>query len=288
MDRTKLGLGLVGGLSISSEEQIRLIADVGFDSLFVPWSPKENIMTLKSIADNCGLDISSVHAPFMKIDKLWHPDDESKAVLNEQLECIRVCHDAGIPLAVLHVIIGFDRHSPTEEGLCAFRRIAEEARRLGVKLALENTEGEEYLASAMEHLSDFENVGFCYDTGHGICYNRGTDMLKLYGDRLAYTHINDNLGVSDAEGKITWLDDLHLLPFDGVLDVEKCVTDIAQTGFDGELTFELSVMSKPGRRENDCYAEMGAEAYLAEAFRRAERVRDIFDREKQKIIRNRT
>lgn len=43
-------------------------------------------------------------------------------------------------------------------------------------------------------------------------------MLDKYGDRLIATHLNDNLGVSDFDGKVTWTDDLHLLPFDGIID----------------------------------------------------------------------
>ena len=45
---------------------------------------------------------------------------------------------------------------------------------------------------------------------------KGKDMLELYGDRLIATHINDNLGVSNSDGKIFRTDDLHLLPFDGI------------------------------------------------------------------------
>ena len=43
-------------------------------------------------------------------------------------------------------------------------------------------------------------------------------MMALYGDRLLCTHINDNLGIRNYEGRITFIDDLHLLPFDGVAD----------------------------------------------------------------------
>lgn len=277
MERTKLGLGLVGGLGISAEEQIHILADVGFDSFFVSETSPEKLRKLCNTGKACGIGVSSVHAPFMKTDKLWHRDGESEGAELELLNCIRACHDCEVPLMVSHVIIGFDRHEPTVDGTEAFLRLADEAKRLGVCIALENTEGEEYLAAVMKHLREFPNVGFCYDTGHGICYNGNTDLLKLYGDRLMYTHINDNLGVSSAEGTITWLDDLHLLPFDGVLDVKKCMADIARTGFKGELTFELSVTSKPGRSENDRYASMGAEAYIAEAFSRACKVRNIFD-----------
>ena len=46
-------------------------------------------------------------------------------------------------------------------------------------------------------------------------------MLALYGEKLICTHLNDNLGIKDFEGKTTWHDDLHLLPFDGIADWNK-------------------------------------------------------------------
>ena len=83
------------------------------------------------------------------------------------------------------------------------------AKERGVKVAFENTEGEEYLEALMDNFKDDDTVGFCWDTGHEMCYNHSQDMLAKYGDRLIATHINDNLGISDYDGKITWLDDLH-------------------------------------------------------------------------------
>lgn len=55
-------------------------------------------------------------------------------------------------------------------------------------------------------LADLDNVGFCLDAGHEMCYNHSADMLSLYGDRLIATHINDNLGIRDYGGKTTWID----------------------------------------------------------------------------------
>lgn len=105
-----------------------------------------------------------------------------------------------------------------------------------------------------------------------MCYNRSKDMLALYGDRLSATHINDNLGIKDYNGAITFKDDLHLLPFDGVKDWGELTKRIQMCGYDGELTFELNLVSKPDRHENDIYGEMPFERYLTEAYKRACRV----------------
>ena len=147
-----------------------------------------------------------------------------------------------------------------------------EAENLGVKVAFENTEGEEYLAAVMERFKNSPAVGFCWDTGHEMCYNHSKDMLSLYGDKLIATHINDNLGICDPCGSITWFDDLHLLPFDGIADWQGIAGRLNKCGYNGILTFELNRCSKPNRHENDFYSDMSIEKYLTHAFMRACRV----------------
>ena len=100
--------------------------------------------------------------------------------------------------------------------------------------------------------------------------------MAAYGDRLLGTHLNDNLGISDPSGPTTWLDDLHLLPFDGVADWPGIAARLARSGFAGPLTFELNRASKPGRHENDAYGAMTLREYLAEALARARRFADLF------------
>ena len=125
------------------------------------------------------------------------------------------------------------------------------------------------LAALMEEFQTMPNVGFCWDTGHEQCYNRGKDMMALYGDRLIATHFNDNLGVSRYDGEIFWTDDLHLLPYDGITDWQSVADRINSHGYEGILTFELSIGNKPHRRDNEKYAKLSPEEYLAEAYARA-------------------
>jgi len=124
----------------------------------------------------------------------------------------------------------------------------------------------------MKHFASSPNVGFCWDTGHEMCYNFDRDMLALYGNRLLCTHLNDNLGVSDYEGRIIWTDDLHLLPFDGIADWKDITARLNRCGYTDFLTFELKIKSLPGRRENDPYARMDIADYLTAAYMRACRV----------------
>ena len=201
---------------------------------------------------------------------MWLSKEEAKAALFEHIRCVKDCAENNIPIMVVHPYKGFtSEYIPTKEGIENFRLVVEEAKKLNVKIAFENVEGEEYLEALMEAFKDYDNVGFCWDSGHELCYNRGKDMLKLYGDKLIATHLNDNIGVIDYNGKIKATDDLHLLPFDGINDWEDIAHRLNKCGYDDILTFELLNKNKPERHENDKYEKMPIEEYIAECYIRA-------------------
>lgn len=112
-------------------------------------------------------------------------------------------------------------------------------------------------------------VGFCWDSGHEKCYNHDMDLLAKFGNRLLITHLNDNLGISDPGGEITYLDDLHLLPGDGVIDWERNTQRLNRCAPLPYLNFELNLVSKPGRNENDVYAQMPLADYFRLAYQKA-------------------
>jgi len=271
MWKAKLCLGTMG-LVPTVLEEIKLFRDAGFDGFFTGWSDGADFASYRRAADEYGMYWQSVHAPFTKAADMWTTGEKADIAVDELIRCVRDCAAAGVELVILHAFIGFKDHTPTEAGLVNYGKVAKEASRLGVKLAIENTEGEEYLASLMEHFNGNENVGFCLDTGHMMCYNHSKDMLALYGDRLIAMHLNDNLGIKDYDGNITWHDDLHLLPFDGIADWDAIADGLRKYGSDLPLTFELTRKSKPNRHENDVYQKMTETEYLTEAYKRACRV----------------
>lgn len=266
MYKIKLCLGTSGGYGMTVHDQIRLFKKVGFDAFFTMWD--ENIAEYKALAEEMGMEYQSVHAPFANAAKMWS-SDASEAV-DELVKCVRDCAKYGIPILVVHPYIGFDKtENPSECGVENFKKVVEEAKSGGVKIAFENVEGEAYLKKLMDAFENYDNVGFCWDSGHEQCYNRGKDMLALYGDRLIATHLNDNLGVRDYNGEITFIDDLHLLPFDGIIDWKNAMEKLEKCGYNGIYTFELNKESKPGRHENDKYAELETERYITECYIRA-------------------
>ena len=273
MWKKKLCLALNSQFGIPAEEQMRLIKQAGFDGFFMCWGEDGQVDSCAALAKELGLIFQSIHAPFTKAADMWG-DDEKKGeiALNELLACLADCVKYEVPIMVVHAFIGFEDHTPTQIGLERFGKLVKAAEQTNVKLAFENTEGEEYLAALMNEFKESASVGFCWDTGHEMCYNWSKDMLTLYGDRLIATHINDNLGIRDYNGKIFWHDDLHLLPFDGIADWDDICARLDRCNYTDILTFELNTLSKPNRHENDKYTQMPIEQYIAECFNRACRV----------------
>lgn len=274
MWKQKLCLSTTDGSPLSTKEQIMLFKKSGFEAFFTGWKPGEPVKEYAELADELGMVYQSIHAPFGKADDMWHGDEAlGKAAVEELIECVHACAECGVGIMVVHAFIGFDDdRKPTEQGLERFGKVVDEAQKYSVKIAFENTEGEEYLAALLEHFKDNDSVGFCWDSGHEMCYNYSKDLLALYGDKLIATHLNDNLGISDFGGRIYWTDDLHLLPFDGIVDWDGIAKRLDRCGFNGIMTFELNIRSKPNRHENDIYTKMTIEEYIVECYKRACRV----------------
>lgn len=275
MYNKKLCMNIAPCFAAPLTEQPAMIKEAGFEGVF--WCIEKNLDSddVFRAVKEAGLEIQSIHAPYGGAADMWLDGGEDAELAEKQLtDAVHACVGYGSPLMILHTFIGFDDvpHIPTDAGLERYGRVIDEARRSGIKLAFENTEGEEYLDALLENFGDGKTVGFCWDSGHEMCYNGSRDLLKKYGDLLFGTHLNDNLGVKDFDGRLTWHDDLHLLPFDGIADWEYNAERLAKTGFDGMLTFELKTNSIPGRHENDIYGEMSAERYFSEAYKRACRV----------------
>ena len=271
MYRHLMAMGTSEAYGVPIDEQIRLLKKTGFEGFFTPWKPEYPINEWASLARELGMIYQSIHAPFGGVADLWRSDKEkAQAAEKELIDCIHSCSENGVGLMISHCYIGFDGIVDiTEEGLSRYGRIIDEAERCGVNIAFENTEGEEYLFALLDKFGDRKNVGFCLDTGHEMCYNFGKNLLEFFGDKLIATHINDNLGIKDYNGKIFWHDDLHLLPFDGIRDWKETADRLRKCGYKGILTFELCKSSKPDRHENDKYDRMPLEEYFAESYARA-------------------
>ena len=274
MYKRKLCLSISDDYPMPFEEQICLYKKTGFEGFFVLWNEgmDEEIEKCAKVGREENMIFQSLHAPWGYCQAMWDENQKERAEMGiaELKHCLDLCKMHNIPVLVSHVFCGFGMdYIPTEFGLQTYGKVIDYAEEIGIKIAFENTEGIEYLKALFERYGDRDCMGFCWDSGHEMCYNYSEDLLALFGHKLFATHINDNLGIRDFEGKIFWHDDLHLLPFDGIADWDYNAQRIVKCGFEDILTFELNTRSKPNRHENDKYEKMPFEEYVAEAYSRA-------------------
>lgn len=271
-----LGINLLSVFEEPTENLVSYIRQAGFDACFTLWNETSPVEEWAEIIAREGLIYQSIHAPYHKVSRMWEDEGEDgEAYLAMLISCLRDCKKVGVPIMVTHPIIGMDRHNPTELGVRRYAALVEEAERLGVCVALENLEGEEYLALLMDRLGKSSAVGFCWDTGHEMCYNDKKDMLSLYGKKLVATHLNDNMGRTDPTVRITWHDDAHMLPLDGVADWKGIMDRLRREKYEGILTFELKPFNNPGRHTHDAYLGWSAEEFYRHACERARRVSQL-------------
>lgn len=275
MDRSIISL-VRGGPS--PEEQLPVLKSASWDGVFFTWTGTQDDRSLAAAIGREGLALQSVHAPYDRVDRLWEADEEGEAEVLRLIACIRDAASWGCGLVVMHAVVGMERISPKdserERAFRLFGRIFEAAREAGVLVALENTEGEQYLDALLTHFRGHPAVRFCIDTGHEMCYDHGHDLIGKYSDLLYCTHLNDNLGMSGST--ITWLDDLHLLPFDGAADWEGIVSCLHAAHYRGDLTFEVKLEGREGRHEHDAYRALSFFGYASLARERAERLRKMY------------
>lgn len=260
------------------EEQLPVLKEAGWDGVFFTWTGEAGDHALVGKIKEEKLALQSVHAPYGGADKLWESDEEGAAETERLIRCIRDTASWGCGLVVMHAVVGMERIVPNERererGFRNFQKIFDAAAAAGVVVAMENTEGEGYLDLILSRFRGHPNVRFCIDTGHEMCYDHSHDLIGKYADLLYCTHLNDNLGMSGSD--ITWLDDLHLLPFDGVADWEKIVSRLKAADYKGDFTLEVKLEGREGRHEHDAYRAMPFSEYAALALSRAKRLQEMF------------
>ena len=264
----KIGLATTKSSKMPESEQIKLFRKIGWEGFFTGWEP-ENHAEWARLGKELSMEYQSIHAPFIGVDAMWKNSKDGEQYADMLIRCAEDCARYEIPIMVIHPYIGFnfDEYIPTEAGINNFGKLIDRAEKLGIRLGIENVEGEPFLDALIKTFHSSPAVGFCLDTGHEKCYNRGKDMLALYGDKLCHTHFNDNMGVTGDT--ITYLDDYHFVMGDGIIDWENVMKRINKTGYDGILMCELTVGKRPGLEPLERYSAMDFEDFVKFAYQRA-------------------
>lgn len=217
------------------EEQIEIFAAVGFESFFLSCGVTnefEKIPFWQKCAQKSGIDFEAAHAPSDKVDSVWKGAEESKEYKEKTQKIIDYCSDGGISKLVLHT--GADPLlCPTKIGLEFWQNLQIYAKRRAVSLCYENANTPKLFEAVVNSADNFHGV--CHDIGHQLCYTPQKNYADLFGDRLIYTHIHDNLG----DGR-----DLHFLPKDGINNWDNYFSILNKIGYTGTLNLELSCYHK--------------------------------------------
>lgn len=271
----KYGTNIIGGFGVPGDEQLKIIAETGFSAFFTGWSRKNRseVMRFAEAGARTGLVYETVHAPFERMNSMWVEGAEGDDWRDMMIECVDDTAAAGVGIMVTHVTVASVAPAPSEIGYRRFLAIAERAAAKGVQIALENLEIPEHLEYLFGRLAGMDNIGFCWDTGHNLCYTPDIDMMKLYGNKLICLHINDNNGVTKP-GVITWHDDAHFMAFDGKVDWQGVAERLDMAGWSGYMTQEMS------RGKDHCekiarYAEMDFRQYLGESLERLKKLNSL-------------
>ncbi|MBO5927708.1 MAG: sugar phosphate isomerase/epimerase [Clostridia bacterium] len=211
---------------------------------------------VKSVADNLGLEINQMHG-------VW-PHDDSTAESRKQVED---CHKKAITAAkllcckyfVIHPAMPYGWNAQNDQ-IMAYKitkerilNILPHAKQNGVTICIENMpfadKKHSYsniteIKNRVNEISD-PNFKVCLDTGH--CHVTGEDLyyaIKIIGNDLKVLHVHDSKANQD----------LHLIPYTGVLNWEGFIKGLKEINFNGCLSLETSSfanLSKPIRTQLD-------------------------------------
>jgi sugar phosphate isomerase/epimerase len=155
---------------------------------------------------------STIHAPWRR-NLAAEDRQERDAAIEQYRQVTRLAHELGSDVVVFHGGWHSDRAVGQAIALESTAVLLQEARDLGVQLALENEEASR--PTVFQHPDDFrgidlEGLGFVFDVAHAHTFGHtAADFLPIIGRKLVEVHLHDNLGGRDkhlaiGEGSIDW------------------------------------------------------------------------------------
>jgi sugar phosphate isomerase/epimerase len=248
------------------EPYLRRIAEAGFSHIH--WCHHWNTDFLYSDSeieqigrwlDAFGLRLLDLHASDGR-EKRWASTREYERLAGVELVRNRLAMAArlGADAIVMH-IPGRQPGGPQPTAWDQVRRsldaLQPQAESLGVRIAIENGEGN--FADIRELFAAYPPscLGLCYDCGHGNLTPPGQakpiglDELESLMDRLAVVHLHDNDGLKDH----------HWLPFTGGVDWPRLAGLLARSAYRKPVSMESNMHQHPGMDESE-FLRRAAEA----------------------------
>ena len=269
----RIGVQTGGIQSFSSiDETYRMIKEAGFDAadanideVFMPEDIEhrkissvfvdektclEAVKPYRDAARKYGIDNYQCHAPFPSLvyeEEGSAYNDYLIEVLKKTIAC---CDYIDCRNLVIHPFENRYAHYLSEQqnmevNMDRYSRLIDKAKEYGVTICLENIcstyRGKTYTGCCgtmdeacsyvdeLNRLAGEKRFAFCLDTGHlTVCSQPIKRAIVTLGDRLAALHVHDNNGI----------DDLHYMPYTGIVDWDRFVEGLAEIHFDRTLCFE--------------------------------------------------
>lgn len=199
------------------------------------------------IVRDCGMSFSQTHGPWR-----WPPRDFTEEDRAERFEKMSIALEGtaavGAPCMAIHSIMPWGHQElPDPDRFLDmnrefFSRLLEKAKTAGVVIALENLPMTKLILSTPEQVLGFANefnslyLRVCLDTGHAAVFgiSPAHAIRKIGLEWLACLHVHDNDGKND----------LHWLPYRGVIDWADFTRALHEIGFSGTVSLETQVSRK--------------------------------------------
>lgn len=210
--------------------------------------------SLSSVLRTLGLQLDNIHAPYRN-SLISASNETCDTAVAECRIAIDAASELGARAVVVHLAGSSDgqelQSHMRDQALRSVDALVEYGQQGGVQIALENTTplSHRLLPVVLDARAD-AILGMCYDAGHAAVAKDGVALLQTHGARLITVHLHDNDGERDE----------HLLPGEGILDLQGIVRIITSLDYSGPLLLESVT-------DNSLYKEPAD--FLAEAYRRA-------------------
>ncbi len=200
----------------------------------------DEVRQIDALLRNHGLRVLDIHGSTGQ-ETPWDSADEDRraggvALVRNRLQ---MSADLGCGVVIMHPARRTSSELSSDPAWEAIRRsidaLLPDCRRLNVRLAIENMATVDSFdqLDALTSLYPPEQLGICYDTGHGNIAGNGTARLAALLPRLIALHLNDN----DAQR------DLHQPHFLGTVDWPAVAALIHRSGYD-RLAMSVEVVMK--------------------------------------------
>ena len=242
-------------------EALERIARAGFGVVEISSGPEHlggwlaDPAAMRRDLEAAGLRAWSVHASSGNSDPAAEDPSQRRAAIEAAQRYFRPALEVGAEVVICHPNLPRERflaedYQPSMARTAgSLKALAEEAGRVGIRLAVENMilrAGPRPATRIGELLGLIgplgEHVGLCLDTGHA--HASGVDVAKAAcqaGERLFSLHIQDNHGQRNQ--------DEHLVPGRGAQPCAQVLERLASTGYTGLIVLEINTRKAASRSE---------------------------------------